>query len=1519
MPSGAGWLGQWVEGLLIDRENGHTELTGYLGPGFDYELEPVNFLNGVPVDWRQPSDGTFAEVFRQARLVHDHGACSLPGININYHAFIAVLEHATDRGWVSPMHARYVARMLRWGCDLGASVSELRGARIFRNYETATGQFEQQVVDAVDARVSSGKSLDLGEWLGASSRSLLLDTFSHYFIAPMAAREKPLEPGVCRPLTDHTRTGFNKACTLGILSHSLDTYDEIAREHKRGFMMTVSDVANAFPIMAIMPHLWPYMMTRCARIIRGHGPRVGMLTKLLHLIMPVAGDFGTRGMPGSFFLFYTKCLIPMARSLSIISRPMPTWVDDSALIGASGQMLLREMTNLQAWASTVLGVTYKWLKDKPPAQVQHMLGYWWDSFERTCTLDDTRLGRYMAELLDFSTRRTLSLSERQVVAGRMQSAVRTMPPGAACLLANTYAMMEGLRLPWARRRTRARERSDYRFFHDVLGLNLGRGFFSTDAFTEGPTVLSDASKCGGADGYCGGGWCSADGRYDYYKYGSKSKRQPIDFLEGDTVVAAVEALMGHWRGKWIAFGIDNSAFELSAEKGRSRAERLNVLCKRLFVLQIQGNFILRYFWLGTHENYLADHLSRGRVREFLLEVAGSGFLLAGVILTAPRDGGRTRTFDNLDPFQLFGTLTVAALACARGTRRNRNMLLYSRQVKAAVQLQAAARGRLVRARAAADAALFALAHPQADVNETTPVEVTTAAPTPTGMRARRQVTPYGSVRFFFYLFSCCCDVTYAAGVCPDCNALVEGCARLAPEPVCLGPGTERGLVERFSTPVTELLKGFVEDELRGISRRQTKLPSPNVERDNKLFFSLLVLLCLCFAVCRRDDCPPAQTPVGSPASSDAVSSGSTIDYRFSPHSHRGGGISDAIAAEAGDSSDDMQVSVDEDSDEAVEHFDDTMDPLVTQWHVELSHPHDGSAEAAAQRDEEAARQWHAAHAPRGNRVPPRGFRWKNTQFIQPPDGPARDNLHSTPRASGRPRSSPPPVRSTTRHSAGKGGGGMRSQLFVVCCLGMLGSADATGRGAGLSRLDASVQYARTSIYNGMRSDYCERLDRLLDNRLAPSSMRTVERAVELWKEVAANMGYDYIIETDDECRGAKCATFIMYMMDHYTELTYDSISNYFWGMRWWMKLQRQADPVLGVMNWGEFMSSVKILTWVPSEPRRQVPLNKLRLLLEAVDTNVFWEVQCAFFLVLVMFLYSRSEYGCPKHHTGEESLDPNRHWLVRDIIIRMTNYGYALMARCKGNKTDRRIERPTARGDGSNPGGAQLGGNDWATVGDVPGIFSVFTWYRRLMTFYTGPRPPTDPFFMAKDRKRAYTYTAAMSDFHALLARVSDDIAYGLHGLRVLGYNLSLSTNGEAITVAHGGWESSAHHRYHRFHMLSVLAIAANMVGGENIYKEAPAPRGVVRSLLERGNAPTDTNPPPRVEPNPWERDSDSEDEPGVPVTDRLTRGHAAVAPAATAAVPARPLVVGTVVSPPRTRGGRGRAPAAAASSSSSA
>ena len=387
------------------------------------------------------------------------------------------------------------------------------------------------------------------------------------------------------------------------------------------------------------------------------------------------------------------------------------------------------------------------------------------------------------------------------------------------------------------------------------------------------------------------------------------------------------------------------------------------------------------------------------------------------------------------------------------------------------------------------------------------------------------------------------------------------------------------------------------------------------------------------------------------------------------------------------------------------------------------------------------------------------------------------------------------------------------------------------------RDDPGISMVPVSIYTGIAAHYLTRADQLMDNRLSASSSRTVNRATDIWNVVCSLFGWETLILTGDPERGAKLASFVIYMVDHHSELVYDTIVSYVWGLRWYTKLQHQADPVMGVLSWSDFLQSVKIVTWVPHEPRRELPFALLRAILRTIDPNVFWQAALGLLLVTLFFTFSRSECPCPKAFTGEGAFDRLVHWQQRDFMVRMTAVGNMMGIRFKGIKQDPRIERPQARGDDPVPGDARMGGSDIVYVGDTPNEpdFSIFRWYRLYMSHFPNGREPHVPMFLSRDMTRPLLYSGAMADFRRVLASVSEDTNYALHSIRVLGYNSSHRTNGEDLTVAHGGWQSTAHMRYRRFTMTEVGGIAAAMVGDENPYAEPPCPRPIVRNPAARG------------------------------------------------------------------------------------
>lgn len=963
---------------------------------------------------------SFDVVRRLQAQVREFGACSLPGVSIDYLRFMPIMWKAVSRGFVSHENAAFVSCGLWHGFDCGLDVSLLKGRRRYRNYKSAL-EGRSRVSKATRVRVGNQKTLMLcGVPSGYDVASLgPLIPFDHWRIFPIGAVPKPLEPEELRPVSDHSKTGLKEATVDLRLKHTLTAVEDIEREFKFAYSMIVGDVDAAYPLLPLAWWVWKYFMFVWFDV-REPDEATGAE---LFLYMHVCGDFGTSGLPGTFKIFFTDVVVNMARSELVLTLPMPIFVDDMGLIGAVTAALRREWEALKVFLRE-LGVPLKELKERLENVRQLMLGFWWDSIQRTRTLDRPKLEQYIAMFDDFSRRKTLSLTEMQSSSGRMQRACMTLPPGSNCMLASVYALMSGLTLGFQKRRTTRVVRADFAGVRDLLQQNMGRGYFSYDRFQRAPRVWSDASK---SRRYTGGGYVSECGAYRWWTYGGSAAREPIDFLEGDAVVLAAQDLGAGWYRCVVPMYIDNTAFQKSAVKGWSKADRLHRLLRILFSLSLTYECVFEFHWLSTHVNVHADLLSRENGEaEFLTRVYADGIWSIG--------------------------------PCKR--------------------------------------------HAES-----------------------------GKVR-------------------------------------CLGKG--------YSADV------------------------------------------------------------------------------------------------AGD------------------------------------HPRRTAPE------------------------------------------------------------------------------------FVM-----------------------AVTFPRASVFEGLPTELFDTLGDYMDSRLKESSMRTVNAAMVHWRKVALRYGWQVLMLSDDPHRGGKMAAFVLEMAKD-TDLAYGSISKYVWGLRTWTKSERQVDPLFGVYDWQDFMTSVHVKTWSVGEPRRAIPLDLLRKALQAVDLTVFWEVQMALFVVLYLFGFSRSEHPCPKTYN---SFDADQNAMVRDIQLVTWRGVTCIGIRLKVIKQDPRMERPEASG-----------GEDWVYVGDVEDPdFSPTMWLRRVYAFHGQARALTDPFFVDTNRVRVLTYGAAMKHFRTLLARVSDwatAMLYGLHCLRVSGWNgARQGPAGEECAVAHGGWHGGSQRRYDRFGRDEILGLPAAILGAPaHVFDDVPVP-----------------------------------------------------------------------------------------------
>ena len=351
------------------------------------------------------------------------------------------------------------------------------------------------------------------------------------------------------------------------------------------------------------------------------------------------------------------------------------------------------------------------------------------------------------------------------------------------------------------------------------------------------------------------------------------------------------------------------------------------------------------------------------------------------------------------------------------------------------------------------------------------------------------------------------------------------------------------------------------------------------------------------------------------------------------------------------------------------------------------------------------------------------------------------------------------------------------------------------------------------------------VEQIMDNRLSSSSWQKINTAMSSWRSFASERGWDVVIQTDDPMRGGKLAAWVTSLVA-LTSLVYASISKYVWGLCTWMTLQHQADPRIAVPEWRVFMAATKVLTFVPAKPHDRWRVENLEKVLRILDPAKFADVQLAVLLLILFYTFARTETPLSKTRQGRDCFDPEEDLAWGDVRLRRdrsTRQELVTEVRFKKVKTDQRMERADARGEG-----------DWRIVGQVDDdLWNLATWYLRLITFHGRKRGAAEPFFinpslmpedaspgevwMFRDAEpaEAWLYRDALAAAYAAqrAAGVPESELAAFHGLRVEAWNLSRKGNGEAISGAHGGWTSkSGRRRYDRFKPGSAQRIAQNML-----------------------------------------------------------------------------------------------------------
>jgi hypothetical protein len=374
--------------------------------------------------------------------------------------------------------------------------------------------------------------------------------------------------------------------------------------------MGLQDVADTFPSLPVQARYWAFMLI-CWYDLRDLPTDIEFDPDKLYLYVTTCGDFGVKSMPWTWTKWmniFLRCCKEQGAEL-----PQSAYLDDLTRICKTRDDCNREMDitgrELERW-----GLAEKKLKRQYAAQQVQALG----AEFKTVPLPCVRLPTAKAE--DMRRQSEQLRDSAKVSKGVLRSYVgfalhclQMLPRWLRVHMGGVFALNRGFtdeQHHSARRRVTSGAREGFAFFAAYLRRCTGkwqRVYNRHHPRPTAPDLYTDAA--GGRR--AGGGYWSCDGQHTAWRYGRRTSRRMIAWLEMDAVRRAVGDLAAGWAGCQVRLFVDNRTAVGALRKGWSRSAQLQELLLDIGMMAAVHDFEWEVHWLPSKENVLADALSRG--------------------------------------------------------------------------------------------------------------------------------------------------------------------------------------------------------------------------------------------------------------------------------------------------------------------------------------------------------------------------------------------------------------------------------------------------------------------------------------------------------------------------------------------------------------------------------------------------------------------------------------------------------------------------------------------------------------------------------------------------------------------------------------------------------------------------------------------------------------------------------------------------------------------------------------------
>ena len=250
-----------------------------------------------------------------------------------------------------------------------------------------------------------------------------------------------------------------------------------------------------------------------------------------------------------------------------------------------------------------------------PSQEIEFMGIVLDSIRMEARLPQDKLSRIHDLLDSFKSRRSVRLVELQSLIGTLQFACKVVVPGRT-FLQRAIQLTRGVPSRFHHIRLNKEFFKDLDMWKVFLANWNGRTFFLESSPTPTPDLelYTDAAGSIGFGGYLQGKWFQ--GHWPPHMRLNRERGISIEWQELFPIVVACSIWHPFLAGKRLQFWCDNESVVSIINSGHSKVPRIMELVRKLVLLSMQHNFLVRARHVPGVSNEVADALSRFQMQRF---------------------------------------------------------------------------------------------------------------------------------------------------------------------------------------------------------------------------------------------------------------------------------------------------------------------------------------------------------------------------------------------------------------------------------------------------------------------------------------------------------------------------------------------------------------------------------------------------------------------------------------------------------------------------------------------------------------------------------------------------------------------------------------------------------------------------------------------------------------------------------------------------------------------------------------